>query len=196
MTEQTRNEIVRRWQTGLSLRKVARQLGLSRRTVAGAVLHIVRQRSLCAEHRNLPRPPRRRPSSLDAHEPFLKELLERYPNITAQRVHEELRARGFAGKYTIVRDCVRRLRPRSKRQLVQRFETGPGAQAQMDYATYDIDFTETGKRRVHLFSYVLGYSRRQYVRFVESQDMETTLREHVRAFEHLGGALRSACTTT
>lgn len=56
----------------------------------------------------------------------------------------------------------------------------------MDYATYDIDFTETGKRRVHLFSYVLGYSRRQYVRFVESQDMETTLREHVRAFEHLG----------
>jgi DNA-binding CsgD family transcriptional regulator len=47
MTEQTRNEIVRRWQTGLSLRKVARQLGLSRRTVAGAVLHIVRQRSLC-----------------------------------------------------------------------------------------------------------------------------------------------------
>ena len=58
----------------------------------------------------------------------------------------------------------------------------------MDYATYDIDFTETGKRRVHLFSYVLGYSRRQYVRFVESQDMETTLREHVRAFEHRGGA--------
>jgi transposase len=193
MTEQTRNEIVRRWQTGLSRRTIAQQLGLSRRTVARAIAQIVQQRSPRAEHpgaehRNLPRPTRRRPSSLDAHEPFLKELLERYPNITAQRVHEELRARGFAGKYTIVRDRVRRLRPRPKRQLVQRFETGPGAQAQMDYATYDIDFTETGKRRVHLFSYVLGYSRRQYVRFVESQDMETTLREHVRAFEHLGGA--------
>ena len=57
----------------------------------------------------------------------------------------------------------------------------------MDYSTYDIDFTEEGRRRVHLFSYVLGYSRRQYLRFVETQDLPTTLREHVRAFEHLGG---------
>jgi hypothetical protein len=57
----------------------------------------------------------------------------------------------------------------------------------MDYSTYDIDFTAVGRRRVHLFSYLLGYSRRQYLRFVESQDLPTTLREHVRAFEHLGG---------
>ena len=41
---------------------------------------------------------------------------------------------------------------------------------------------------MNLFSYVLGYSRRQYLHFVASQDLETTLREHVRAFEHLGGA--------
>ena len=57
----------------------------------------------------------------------------------------------------------------------------------MDYAIYEIDFTEEGRRRVNLFSYVLGYSRRQYLHFVESQDFETTIREHVRAFEHLGG---------
>ena len=57
----------------------------------------------------------------------------------------------------------------------------------MDYAVYDLDFTSEGRRRVNLFSYILGYSRRQYLRFVEAQDMTTTLREHVRAFEHLGG---------
>jgi hypothetical protein len=57
----------------------------------------------------------------------------------------------------------------------------------MDYAVYDLDFTSEGRRRVNLFSYILGYSRRQYLRFVESQDMTTTLREHLRAFEHLGG---------
>jgi hypothetical protein len=34
---------------------------------------------------------------------------------------------------------------------------------------------------------VLGYSRRQYLRFVEAQDFATTVREHIRAFEHLGG---------
>ena len=58
----------------------------------------------------------------------------------------------------------------------------------MDYATYDLDFTVEGRRRVYAFSYVLGYSRRQYLHFVESQDFATTVREHVRAFDHLGGA--------
>jgi hypothetical protein len=62
-----------------------------------------------------------------------------------------------------------------------------GAQAQMDYSSYDIDFTEEGRRRVHLFSYVLSYSRRSYLKFVETQDFTTTIREHVHAFEYLQG---------
>ena len=111
----------------------------------------------------------------------------RWPSMTALRIHEELRGRGFTGKYTIVKDLVRRLRPEARRQPVLRFETSKGAQSQMDYATYEIDFTEEGRRRVNLFSYVLGYSRRQYLHFTESQDFETTIREHVRAFTHLGG---------
>src|ERR1700737_3154822 len=57
----------------------------------------------------------------------------------------------------------------------------------MDYSPYDIDFTVEGRRRVYAFSYLLGYSRRQYLRFVESQDFATTLREHVNAFTYLGG---------
>ncbi len=55
---------------------------------------------------------------------------------------------------------------------------------------YDIDFTREGRRRVYLFSYLLGYSRRQYLRFVESMDLPTTVREHVHAFHHLGGVAR------
>ena len=31
-----------------------------------------------------------------------------------------------------------------------------GAQAQMDYAVYDLDFTSEGRRRVCLFSYYVG----------------------------------------
>ena len=38
----------------------------------------------------------------------------------------------------------------------------------MDYGVYDIDFTREGRRRVYLFSYLLSYSRRQYLRFVKS----------------------------
>jgi hypothetical protein len=57
----------------------------------------------------------------------------------------------------------------------------------MDYATYTIAFTDEGPRRVQLFSYLLGYSRRQYLRFVERQDFDTTLREHLAAFRYLQG---------
>ena len=60
----------------------------------------------------------------------------------------------------------------------------------MDYSPYDISFTAEGRRRVHAFSYVLAYSRRQYVRFVESQDFATTIREHVRAFEYFQWSVR------
>jgi transposase len=57
----------------------------------------------------------------------------------------------------------------------------------MDYSTYDLDFSAEGRRRVYLFSYLLSYSRGGYLRFVETQDFTTTLREHVHAFEYLHG---------
>ena len=137
----------------------------------------------------LPRPRQRR-SIIDDYEPILKELLAKYPNLTVERALQELQARGFAGKYTVVRQRMRRLRSKPAATPVLRFETGPGDQAQMDYGVYDVDFTREGRRRVYLFSYVLGYSRRQYLRFVEAMDLPTTLREHVHAFHHLGGLAR------
>jgi transposase len=181
MNEQTRNEIMRRWHAGASVRQLARDLGLSRNTISQALASVQAQRA------GTTAPAPRRPSLLDPYEPALQELLGRYPDLTVTRLLEELRKRGFTGGYTIVRQRLRELRPPAARPAVVRFETSPGFQAQMDYAVYDLDFTEEGRRRVCLFSYLLGYSRRQYLRFVESQDFATTLREHVRAFEYLGG---------
>ena len=187
MNEETKNQIVRLRQGGSSIRAIARQLGLPRYRVAKA---LAAQHSARAEGEGaggLPRAKQKRASCLDEHEAALVRLLARYPDITAVRAHEELRKAGFEGGYNVVKRALRGLRPGKRPEVVVRFETGPGVQAQMDYSTYTLDFTEEGRRRVHLFSYLLGYSRRQYLRFVESQDFTTTIREHVRAFEYLGG---------
>jgi len=114
-------------------------------------------------------------------------LLARYPNITAQRAFEELRKLGYSGSYSTLRTHIKNDRTKPKSPVI-RFETLPGAQGQMDWSTYTIEFTQDGRRRVELFSYILGYSRRQYICFTERQDFETTVRQHVVAFEHLGGA--------
>jgi transposase len=180
------NEIIRRWRGGQSQRGIARDLQVSRATVERAIWRHREERGEAP-----PTSPREargtRASLLSPHEAKLAELLARYPDMTVQRLLEELRRDGYRGGYTILRERVRELRPSPRPGFVERFETAPGVQAQMDYSVYEIEFTHEGRRRVNLFSYVLGYSRRQYLRFVESQDLETTLREHVRAFSHLGG---------
>ena len=187
MTEELRHEIVQRRMSGMSMRAIAEELGVSRGAVARALARVQAQR----EGRATPSPrPRPSQSIIDPFEPILKELLDKYPNLTTQRALQELRARGFAGGYTVVRQRIGLLRPRRAPAPVPRFETGPGAQTQMDYGVYDIDFTREGRRRVYLFSYLLSYSRRQYLHFVESMDLPTTLREHVHAFHHLGGVAR------
>lgn len=186
MNEELRNEIVRRRQGGASLRRIARDLGVARETVQGIVRRWEAERA-GQESSPLVPVPQRRPSLVDPFNDAIRQLLQRYPDITITRVFEELRAQGFGGGLTIVRERVLELRPAPLCEPVVRFETSAGQQAQMDYSTYDIDFTDEGRRRVHLFSYLLSYSRRQYLHFVETQDLPTTLREHIRAFEHLGG---------
>lgn len=185
MNHQLSSEILRRWYGGQSGREIARDLHLSRKTVAKALAWHEQQRATGST--DLPAPRQERASLVDPYETTLREYLTRYPDISVVRLLEELRRVGYPGGYTVLRQRVKQLRPRH-RAPVERFETGPGVQAQMDYSLYTLDFTQEGRRKVNLFSYVLGYSRRQYLHFTASQDMDTTLREHVRAFEHLGGA--------
>lgn len=185
MNDELRNEILGRWHGGQSGREIARRLRLSRKTVSKVLAEHAQQRANGTT--GLPKPRASRGSLVDAHEAALRDYLARYPDISVVRLLEELRRRGYTGGYTVLRRRVKQLRAQCRRPPVERFETGPGIQAQMDWAVYTLDFIQEGRRKVNLFSYVLGYSRRQYLHFTASQDLETTLREHVRAFAHLGG---------
>jgi transposase len=185
MNEELRSEVLRRWYGGQRMRSIARDLGISRRTVGRVIARHQQQRATGVT--GLPAPHKARGSMVDAYEGMLRDYLTRYPDISVVRLLEELRRQGYAGGYTILRQRVKQLRGPCRKAPVERFETGPGVQAQMDWAVYTLDFTQEGRRKVNLFSYVLGYSRRQYLHFTASQDLQTTLREHVRAFEHLQG---------
>jgi transposase len=187
MNQELANEIVHRREGGQSIRGIAADLGISRKRVA-RVLRLQRQaREVESLTPELPSPTKERSGKLTGFDEAIGRLLHRYPKITVTRLLEELRREGYRGGYTILRERVRQLRAAPSKPLVTRFETSPGFQAQMDWSVYDINFTQEGRRRVNLFSYLLSYSRRQYLCFTERQDFDSTIREHIRAFEYLQG---------
>lgn len=193
--QDTDNQIIHHWRGGQSMRSIARELSISRWRVARVIQQHQTLRddpSAGPANSELPAPASHYGSKLDEFEAKISGLLARYPNITVTRILEELRKEGYTGGYTILRERVKALRPQPSKPLVIRFETAPGEQAQMDWSVYDIDFSGEGRRRVNLFSYLLGYSRRQYLCFTERQDFDATVRRHVCAFRHLGG-LAATC---
>ncbi len=169
---------------GLSLTAIGRQLGIDRKTVRRYI-------ALGLEPPTYgPRAPR--PRVTDAFLPYLRDRLAAYPGLTAVRLCRELRQQGFAGSYTGVKRAVQELRPDQVQPFEVRFETPPGVQGQVDFARFEVTFTDElgAKRIVWLFSLVLGYSRLIWARFVLHQDLGTVLRCHVAAFQALGGAPR------
>ncbi|HCC33085.1 MAG TPA: IS21 family transposase, partial [Clostridiales bacterium] len=109
----------------------------------------------------------------------------------ANRLYHELKAQGYAGGKTILKDYLRPNRPPRLPRVVVRFEPAPAEQAQVDWGEFSYMDTTGRRRRVHGFVMVLSYSRAMYVEFVEQQDLSTLLRCHLNAFAALGGVPRT-----
>jgi len=168
---------------GRSIRELCRQFHLGRNTVRRILRAHARRRD--DGHEVLTKR-LRRASKLDGFDPEIKKLLEKYPDITGLRIYEELKEAGYGGGISILRERLKKLRP-PKREPVIRFETEPGQQGQMDWSPYTIPFTRTGKSQVQCFSYILGFSRRQYINFTLHRDFYTLIRRHQDAFQYYGG---------
>ncbi len=72
-------------------------------------------------------PRRRRPSKLDPYKEIIDTRLAGYPELSAVRLFEEVRAAGYPGGYGQVKRYVREVRPRPPEEPVERFETDGGA---------------------------------------------------------------------
>jgi transposase len=166
---------------GLSVTAIARRTGFDRKTVRRYIARGLEPPAYT------PRPPR--PGLLQPFDAYLRERVERFPDLTGRRLLRELRDLGFTGGYTIVTDLLREVRPAAEPVFERRFETPPGRQAQVDFAFFRVRFDSEPEveRIVWLFSLVLGHSRMLWGRFVARQDLASVLRCHVAAFEALGG---------
>ena len=174
-------EMVARRERGDGIKRIARELGVDRKTVK-RWLRVGRWQ---------PRQSQRRKRQLDRFAEFIE---RRAPEVgfNAVVLHRELQGLGFPGGLMQVQRFVRPYRDQRRwsELATVRFETGPGEQAQADYGQLWV-WIGAQPERVHLFVLTLGYSRRLYARAYHNERLTTLLDGHERAFQWFGGVTLS-----
>lgn len=87
---------------GLSVSAIARRVGTDRKTVRK---YIERGLEPPIYQARLPRPAKVAPF-----QPYLRDRVAAYPDLTATRLHREIRDLGYAGCYTAVKELLRDIR--------------------------------------------------------------------------------------
>jgi transposase len=166
------------FERGLSKAAIARELGYDVKTI----------RKWLAE----PWQPqtRQRAHSLDAFEPFLR---ARAPEVgyNAAVLLREVTALGYGGSYPVLARFIRSWRTPAEPEPTPRFETEPGKQAQVDWGSTAL-WLGLDRLRIHIFTMILGYSRRIFARAYPNERIDALLDAHALAFSHFGGRTKEA----
>src|SRR5580765_4777793 len=194
-------EILRRLQLGERARRIARDLEVSRNTVA----HYQRWATqhglltgplpeLAALAALLAAPPGTRPTQEQSLvEPFGEQVLAWHAQgVEGQAIWQLLvEQHGFGGSYSSIKRFLRRVAPPTPRATL-RLEVDPGAEAQVDFGYGGLfrDPEHDRLRRARAFVMTLSCSRHQYAELVFDQSVATWLRLHRAAFEFFGGVPR------
>jgi transposase len=166
----------------LSGRMIARRLHCARDTVAEAL--------------KLQQPPpaatARRVSLLDAYVKQIKELLVKYPDLSAVRIHEEISRgpQGYGGSASVLRRYVHKIRP-ARGRVYQEVHYQPGQAMQVDWGECGRVQVGSTTRKVSVFVAVLCYSRLVYIEFTLSQRKAEFYRGLVNALTFFGGSPRN-----
>jgi len=184
--ENLENSVITLHAKGWPIRRISKEIGISRgRVRRWLVSNSVLRDTTPGDEISLKK---KRQSKLDPYKEFIAELLGKYSNITGQRIYEHLREKSFEGEITIVRDYLKSIREVGSKMPVRLVETDPGQRAAHDWSDYNIPFISTGKtEQVTFFSYILGYSRRQYIEVVDDKKQQTLFRVLINTFIYLDG---------
>ena len=172
-------DIVMLHRKGLSQRRIARRLGISRNTVR----KYLENPQLPGNQRGI----RKRTSLLDPYGDTIKAWLEEDMDYTATWIYDRLSAMGFPGSYEIVKRKVSGIKAERHKIAYMRFETEPGYQGQVDFGEFQVERADGSVKKLYLFSMILGYSRKIYGELIERCDLPTFLDCHIRAFSYFAG---------
>ena len=152
---------------GLSISAISGMTGFDRKTI----------RKYLAQGEITPRvaPRPKRGSKLDPFKGYLEERL-RAGVWNATVLLRELRARGYGGGYTILKDYLRPKRISAGEVAVRRFETPPGHQAQVDWGHVGTQEWSDGETQtLSGFVFTLGHSRAVFADVATDQTLGTLL---------------------
>jgi len=164
---------------GLSLREIARKLGIHRKTVKKYLEHPE------LVGRYVMTRPRR--SKLISFMGAIDAWLEEDGQYKASWIYDHLRPLGYGGSYELVKRKVRQMKEDLSRKAFMRFETEPGRQAQVDFGEFQVEGLNGEIEKYYLFCMILGYSRKPYAELIEQCTLPGFLDCHIRAFAYFGG---------
>ena len=121
---------------------------------------------------------------------FVLETLTNYPTLTASRLYDMVRSRGYNGGVDHFRHLILLYRPRPPAEAYLRLRTLPGEQAQVDWGHFG--YVDIGKARRPLMAFVmvLSYSRKIFLHFYLNQRMANFLSGHEASFAAWNGVPR------
>lgn len=165
-----------------SVRSIAKDLGLNRRSVK----RIIRRRSIEESRAGKVQ----RKSVLDPFRDEIKAVLAKDPRCTATSMFNRIRELGYMGGMTTLRTYLNDARPQAPkaREAFLRLEFAPGSTAQVDWGEFGDVFRDGCK--IHCFAMVLCHSRYLYIEFTRSEKFEDFVRGHENAFKFFEGAPR------
>lgn len=134
-----------------------------------------------------------RASKLDPFKEYIHELMAA-GIFNCVVIMERITEKGYDGGISILKDYVKPFRPAKKSPAVQRYETPPGKQAQMDWGICHYVDDMGHEHKVPAFIMILGNSRMKYVEFTKRCDLFSLQRCILDAFEYFEGVPETILT--
>lgn len=176
MYKWTRIKVMR--SRGISIRRIARELGISRNTVRRYVRGEgpPRYKKRCKECKRV----------TEGFEARVKELLE--GEYIGTEIFERLKGEGYSGSLSSIYRLIKAVREAEEKgiKMTSRFETAPGEQMQYDWKEWRL-LVRGRKLKIYIHQLILGFSRKKFFTFSVSITTADVIRAIREGLEYFGG---------